>query len=468
MTMCHRKLLSILLLLCLVMSLFAGTAFGNPEETRKEIAELEQVIAELKKDIADREKRVVALNTELTESEKRLEQTKVELAESEVNLAEKNAIFGERVRSAYMSGSLSYLDVLLDAENFGDLILRFVYLSRILDRDANIVSSLREEYATLQERKLAMESEQEKLKDLRYQIEAEHKNLVEQEKQMSKLLVAAQGRLADELAATIPQAEVKPVYGVVLDNHASARPQHGLSQANVVYEYEVEGRITRYLALFASFPSKVGPIRSARQHNITLALENGVRFVHAGGSHDNIQLIGELNVRHTDGLTSSSSSFYRDKSRRAPHNLYVNLQQLKQEARSQTVVVRPAFLSRQGKTGNSFSLKYSGSYSVSFKYVADKGYYHRYINGQQHRDGNGAAIQAKNIIVQYTPHYNDFAGRATANLVGEGAIDFYSQGQYFRGIWKKSSNSSPTRYYYADGQEIERVFGQTWIQIVRN
>lgn len=464
----RRRLLSILLLLGLIVSLFTGTAFSNPEETRKEIAELEKVIAELKKDISDREKRIVELNAALKESEARLEQTKLALAESEANLAEKNAIFGERVRTAYMAGSLSYLDVLFDAENFGDLILRFVYMTRILNRDAEIVSSLREEYAVLQERKLAMETEQERLTDLRYQVEAEHKNLVAQEKEMQKLLAAAQGRLADEMAASIPQAEVKPVYGVVIDNHAAARPQHGLSQANVVYEYEVEGRITRYLALFASFPGKVGPLRSARQHNITLALENGVRFIHAGGSYDNLQLIKDLNLRHTDALTSSNASFYRDKSRRAPHNLYVNLQQLKEEARSQTIVVRPAFLSRQGKAGNALTINYSGNYKVSYKYAADKGCYYRYINGQQHRDGNGAAIQAKNIIVQYTPHYNDFAGRPTANLIGEGAIDFYSQGQYFRGSWKKSSFSSPTRYYYGDGQEIERVFGQTWIQIVRN
>ncbi|MCR3921229.1 MAG: DUF3048 domain-containing protein [Firmicutes bacterium] len=462
-----RNFIITLLLVCLLTGLFNIPVFGSPEETKKEIAELELVLKELENAIAIREKRVVELNNELKATEIRLDKTATELAASELSLAEKNRIFGDRVRTAYMSDNLSYLDVVLDAEDFGDLVLRLVYLTRILGRDAEIVSTLRDEYAILQEHKLAMESEKEKLKDVRFQIEAERKNLVDQESQMEKLLLAAKGKLADELGQSIPQAEVKPVYGVVLDNHAAARPQHGLAQANVVYEYEVEGRITRYLALFAYFPSKVGPMRSARQHNISLALENGVRFVHAGGSGDNIRLIAELNLRNSDALKSSSSAFYRDNSRRAPHNLYVNLKELKTESASNAVVVRPAFLSRQGKTGTSFSYSYSGSLRVGYEYVASRGYYHRYINGKQHLDGNGAAIQAKNIIVQYTPHYNDFAGRATAELVGEGAIDFYSQGQYFRGIWKKSSEGSATRFYYQDGQEIERVFGQTWIQIVR-
>ncbi|NLZ38683.1 MAG: DUF3048 domain-containing protein [Firmicutes bacterium] len=462
-----RSLLITLLLFCFFTVIISSTVYGSPEETQKEIAELEAALKEFEKTIAAREERIKELNLELEKAEKQLAETELALAESEAKLAEKNHIFGQRVRSAYMSGSLSYLDIILDAKSFGDLIFRFVYLTRVLGRDAEIVSALRQEYELLEERKMAMVAEKEKLEDLRYQIEAEYKNLLDQKAQMNKLLQAAKDKLADEMAKSIPQAERKAVYGVVIDNHAAARPQYGLAQANVVYEYEVEGRITRYLALFAAFPSKVGPLRSARQHNIILALENDVRFVHAGGSSDNIQLIADLNLRATDALKSSSLYFYRDSSRRAPHNLYVNLQALQHESPSKVVTVRPAFLSREGKPGRSLSITYSGSHRVSYSYVADKGYYHRYINGSQHFDGNGAAIQARNIIVQYVPFYNDFAGRPTANLVGEGPIDFYCQGQYFRGKWVKSDNKSPTRFYYEDGQEIERIYGQTWIQIVR-
>ena len=134
---------------------------------------------------------------------------------------------------------------------------------------------------------------------------------------MQKLLAAAQGRLADEMAASIPQAEVKPVYGVVIDNHAAARPQHGLSQANVVYEYEVEGRITRYLALLLLSPAKSD--RCAVPGSIILPwLWKTVYALSMPGSYDNLQLIKDLNHEHTDALTSSNASFYRDKSRRAP------------------------------------------------------------------------------------------------------------------------------------------------------
>ena len=83
--------------------------------------------------------------------------------------------FAERVRSAYMKGGLSYLEVILAAEDFGDLITRLVYLSRIFKRDATVVAGLREEYALMKERRVAMEREKEELEDLQYRAEAEYK-----------------------------------------------------------------------------------------------------------------------------------------------------------------------------------------------------------------------------------------------------------------------------------------------------
>src|SRR6476469_2932327 len=44
-------------------------------------------------------------------------------------------------------------------------------------------------------------------------------------------------------------AETRPI-AVVIENHTAARPQSGLSSADVVYETLAEGGITRFLALY--------------------------------------------------------------------------------------------------------------------------------------------------------------------------------------------------------------------------
>ena len=52
-----------------------------------------------------------------------------------------------------------------------------------------------------------------------------------------------------------------------INNHPLARPQSGISDADIVYELAAEGNITRLLALFQSeLPEEIGPIRSARDY----------------------------------------------------------------------------------------------------------------------------------------------------------------------------------------------------------
>lgn len=466
-----RRFITITMICVCVLLLSGGyyRVYGNQEnqqsieEIKEEIVELETILRELGADIKAREARLLEVDKQLKETEAELKQTEKELAQSQESLDEKNRAFANRLRSAYMKGGLSYLEVLLEADSFGELIIRMDYLTRIFNKDAELIAAVKQEYAILEERQVTFHAQSESIADLRFQLEAERENLLAQRREHEALLKTAK----KDLAEATPQAERKPAYGIILDNHPSARPQHGLSQATVVYEFEVEGRITRYLALFSSFPDRVGPIRSAREHSIMLAMENNVHYIYASASTDNLNRINEWNVRETNALSSSSSSFYRASDRRAPHNLYVNLATLKAASASSQVVIRPVLIARQGISAQSFSLQYSGTYRVSYQYDAEQSAYCRLINGQAHRDATGRAIMARNVFVQYVPHPNDSQGRPTPQIIGSGNIDYYVQGQRFRGTWRKDSMSSPTRFYYQDGQEIERVHGQTWIQLAR-
>ena len=56
-----------------------------------------------------------------------------------------------------------------------------------------------------------------------------------------------------------------PVIAVKVENTAAARPQVGLSQADIVFVQEVEGAQTRLVAVYHSrLPTRLGPVRSAR------------------------------------------------------------------------------------------------------------------------------------------------------------------------------------------------------------
>jgi peptidoglycan hydrolase CwlO-like protein len=464
------------LFLAVVMLFSAGlynAAYGSPqdkleeiEKTKTDISELQKHVKELEVDIKERETRLVTLTSGLEETEKQLKLTEQELSASEARLADKNKEFGGRLRSAYMKGGLSYVQILLEADNFGDLIVRLAYLTRILNKDAEIMLAVREEYDTLTVRKAEMEAQRKSIEDMKYQLDAEKQNLVAQRKTQDALLKKAKDKLAADLADITPQADKRPAYAIVIDNISKARPQHGLSQASIMYEYEVEGRITRYLALFANLPKKVGPIRSAREHSIMLAMENGAHYIYASAGYDVLEYIKKWNVDGTNVISSRSSSFFRDSSRKAPHNLYVNLATLNL-ASAGPVTIRPAYLSKKGTPAQSFFVEYSDNHRIRYDYDQRKGAYKRHINGKVHKDASGVTIFARNVVVQYVPHKSDWRGRPTPQVVGSGAIDFYCQGQQYRGTWSKASKEAPTRFFYEDGQEIERIYGQTWIQLVR-
>ena len=473
-----RRLLTALTLVALVFltltAEYAPRALGSPssprqrvEQTEKEVRELEKVLKALENSINARTERMTAIEKDLKETEARLRDVTRTLAVSQRRMQTITQSFALRVRSAYMTGGASYLEALLNADSFGDLIVRLAYLRRILTRDTELIRSVQEEQRQVRAMAETLSAEQSRLRGLIDQRDAEYRNLLDQRREQTRVLAAARTRLAADLALITPRAERRPVYAVVIDNIAQARPQHGLAQATTIYEYEVEGRITRYLALFATFPTRVGPIRSARSHSAMLALENGAHFIYSSGGVDVLDLLRGLNVRGTDALRTNNPAFSRDNTRRAPHNLFVNLATLGLVEQSSEVSIRPAYLSAQGTATTEVTIEYTPTHRITYVYVPASGAFRRYINGAVHRDAAGTVIMARNIIVQRVPHSTDLLGRPTPNLVGEGTMDFYALGQHFTGTWKKENAASPTRFYFADGREIERIYGQTWVQIVR-
>ena len=69
--------------------------------------------------------------------------------------------------------------------------------------------------------------------------------------------------------------------GVMIENHEEARPQSGLSSADIVYEAVAEGGITRFLAVFyCQDAGVVGPVRSARTYFIDFISEGCFVAIH--------------------------------------------------------------------------------------------------------------------------------------------------------------------------------------------
>ncbi len=65
----------------------------------------------------------------------------------------------------------------------------------------------------------------------------------------------------------------------MINNFAAARPQSGLTNADVIWEVLAEGGITRLIAVFQSTDAvtdSIGPIRSIRPYLLILAIATGL------------------------------------------------------------------------------------------------------------------------------------------------------------------------------------------------
>jgi len=117
---------------------------------------------------------------------------------------------------------------------------------------------------------------------------------------------------------------------IQVENLYQARPQSGLSTADIVYEYQTEGGISRFTGIWFTNPpaaDMVGPVRSARLISLRLLQIYGGALVYSGASNYVLAQLSGASGKHYDDpqpplfRTSSPPPAARYG---APHNLYTN------------------------------------------------------------------------------------------------------------------------------------------------
>ncbi len=263
---------------------------------------------------------------------------------------------------------------------------------------------------------------------------------------------------------------------VMIDNHVQARPSSGLSRANLVYETEVEGGITRYLAIFAGDQDidKVGPVRSARPYFLDWAQGLSALFVHCGGSPAALARLAAGNTKNLNEFYNSQY-FERGQNRTAPHNIFTSSADLKKYLKKQGLrqgkyiswdFKSPASLEKRGE-GQIIKIPFDKGYQVEWRYNKESNLYTRYLNNRVHSEGD-QDIKAANIIIHFTSmEVVDDKLRLRLDTTGEGNGFICQDGACSPIEWRKTTTASRTKYYHRD-QEIKLNPGTTWIEILRN
>lgn len=269
-----------------------------------------------------------------------------------------------------------------------------------------------------------------------------------------------------------------PLLAIIIENHTDARPQAGLSEANLVVEAEAEGGITRLLAFYADdeIPERIGPIRSARPYFLDWSKEFSALFVHVGGSPEALAKIVKDNILNLNEFYNEKY-FWRDRVNVAPHNVFTSGENLNNYL-SLKGLRSGDFIPWEFKDeapfderGDSQGIKINFQrdyYSVEWKHNKEENSYIRYLAGEAHLSENGDFIKAKNIaIAVMSQKVLDRELRLKIENIGEGRSVVCMDGKCNEGKWKKSSSSSRMRFYDNENKEIHFNRGTTWIEVVK-
>ncbi|MEA3398572.1 MAG: DUF3048 domain-containing protein [Patescibacteria group bacterium] len=279
-------------------------------------------------------------------------------------------------------------------------------------------------------------------------------------------------RAIDGVYAAKGQENYFPI-AVVIDNHLDARPQSGLASANLVFEAEVEGATTRFLAFFADNRQieNIGPVRSARPYFIDWISEFSSSFVHCGGSPEALTRIIKENVININEFYKGEL-FWRSNSHLAPHNVYTSIENIRAYLNDKNLIAGKYFSwlfkddePSEEATSNHILIP---EFGVVWKYNKLDNSYIRYLGKSKHLDASSQEIKAKNIIIMaVNSEVIDEELRLKLETIGSGEAVVCSDGNCEEGQWRKKSKLSRTRYYDQAGAEIVFNAGTTWVEVVR-
>lgn len=283
---------------------------------------------------------------------------------------------------------------------------------------------------------------------------------------------------------------------VKISNHPPVvRPQHGLNAADLVFEYEAEGNVTRFAAIYRSnAPARVGSIRSGRLLDIELLTMYSALLAYSGTSEPIRKLYLNSNYRYqlispSIGDNCENAGFCRDSAligRGYEHTLFGDTRRMWQVATRRNVntgyrAVGFAFSESSdigGIAAKDIYIHWSSRTNARWQYDDASRRYLRYTDHAPHFDAaDGQQLWADNLVMLEAPHRSrpDLFTPGAANeslevaLWDSGRAYVFRDGVMYVGFWKRlgSRPGEALQLMFGNSEAIPLRPGRTWLSITR-
>ena len=163
------------------------------------------------------------------------------------------------------------------------------------------------------------ENTEEVNNDVQQEVENEEGNNQEENKDDEKVeeVIPENQNLLTGVADLSEAAIGKRPVAVMVNNVNDALPQYGIAAADIIFETQVEGDLTRLMAIYADYTKvpKVCAIRSCRYYYPVMAHGFDAFYVNWGFDESIRSYVDSLGIKYFDGMANPGNMFGRDQNR---------------------------------------------------------------------------------------------------------------------------------------------------------
>ncbi len=278
------------------------------------------------------------------------------------------------------------------------------------------------------------------------------------------------------------KTNLRPV-AVMIDNDSLAQrnSQFAVSNADIVYETEIEAGITRLMAVFSDLSKigQIGDVRSARYCFVDLAMGHNAIYVHCGQDptycKPHLADLDDFNISygyygkriHYGDVMSWQELFtsgetllkgFSDKKWKTTDENIKPWQNFAEEKETVTLT----------NTANKATIGFNNVYISYFDYDATTGLYTKTSKFTENKDqGNSKPYTFKNVFVLKTD-MSMYPNNYRRKIELEGGDGYYIvNGTYEEIKWKKGNDSDPIVFTKSDGSPLTVSAGNSWVCIVK-
>ncbi|MBO3747694.1 DUF3048 domain-containing protein [Streptosporangiaceae bacterium NEAU-GS5] len=272
-----------------------------------------------------------------------------------------------------------------------------------------------------------------------------------------------------------PATARRPVLAVKIENTGAGKPQAGLRSADIVYIEQVEGGLTRLMAIFSSkLPPQVGPVRSARISDLHILPQFGKpALAYSGVQSKMIPFVQQASLVDVSD-SRVFSAYSRVPGRVAPYNLFASPKKLLAKAGPSVSKAKDIgfTFSDQPPAGGTpkkaVTIRYPAARFTFTWSETDK----RWLiaqDGAKDMAAEGGQQGAPTIVVQWVKtdrsQFHDFHGSYTplVHSVGKGTGFVLRDGMAYRINWSRPDEEGGTTYTTPDGKPMPLARGQVWV-----